>query len=144
MLRKSILIICLMFASLVGEAQIVLPDSLLTVTKSYVYNITSPDTAQAILNTVRKRQTEPVWRIDFAEGDLNYNMRRYLKALSFFERVKEETSLRDSSYLQMLLYQRLMDCYDALNLSDKLIRTIYALRKMAMARDDKAFESMAG
>ena len=30
MLRKSILIICLMFASLVGEAQIVLPDSLLT------------------------------------------------------------------------------------------------------------------
>ena len=143
MLRKSILIICLMFASLVGEAQIVLPDSLLTVTKSYVYNITSPDTAQAILNTVRKRQTEPVWRIDFAEGDLNYNMRRYLKALSFFERVKEEASLRDSSYVQMLLYKRLMDCYDALNLSDKLIRTIYALRKMAMARDDKAFESMA-
>ena len=143
MLRKSILIICLMFASLVGEAQIVLPDSLLTVTKSYVYNITSPDTAQAILNTVRKRQTEPVWRIDFAEGDLNYNMRRYLKALSFFERVKEEASLRDSSYVQMLLYKRLMDCYDALNLNDKLIRTIYALRKMAMARDDKAFESMA-
>ena len=31
MLRKSILIICLMFASLVGEAQIVLPDSLLTI-----------------------------------------------------------------------------------------------------------------
>ena len=143
MLRKSILIICLMFASLVGEAQIVLPDSLLTVTKSYVYNITSPDTAQAILNTVRKRQTEPVWRIDFAEGDLNYNRRRYLKALSFFERVKEEASLRDSSYVQMLLYKRLMDCYDALNLNDKLIRTIYALRKMALARDDKAFESMA-
>ena len=109
MLRKSILIICLMFASLVGEAQIVLPDSLLTVTKSYVYNITSPDTAQAILNTLRKRQTEPVWRIDFAEGDLNYNRRRYLKALSFFESVKAEPSLRDSSYLQMLLYQRLMD-----------------------------------
>ncbi len=30
MLRKSVLIICLMFASLVGEAQIALPDSLLT------------------------------------------------------------------------------------------------------------------
>lgn len=62
MLRKSCLIICLLFASLVGEAQIALPDSLLTVTKSYVYDITSPDTAQAILNTVRERQTEPVWR----------------------------------------------------------------------------------
>ncbi len=34
MLRKSILIICLMFASLVGEAQIVLPDSLLTTSKN--------------------------------------------------------------------------------------------------------------
>ena len=116
-----------------SDVRVVLPDSLLTVTKSYVYNITSPDTAQAILNTVRKLQTEPVWRIDFAEGDLNYNMRRYLKALSFFERVKEEASLRDSSYVQMLLYKRLMDCYDALNLNDKLIRTIYALRKMALA-----------
>ena len=143
MLRKSCLIICLLFASLVGEAQIALPDSLLTVTKSYVYDITSPDTAQAILNTVRERQTEPAWRIDFAEGDLNYNMRRYLKALSFFERVKAEPSLRDSTHVQLLLYKRLMDCYDALNLNDQLIRTIYALRKMAKARGDKAFESMS-
>lgn len=143
MLRKSCLIICLMFASLVGEARITLPDSLLSVTKSYVYDITSPDTAQAILNTVRERQTEPAWRIDFAEGDLNYNMRRYLKALSFFERVKAEPSLRDSTHVQLLLYKRLMDCYDALNLYDQLIRTIYALRKMARAKGDKAFESMA-
>ena len=143
MLRKSCLIICLMFASLVGEARITLPDSLLSVTKSYVYDITSPDTAQAILNTVRERQTEPAWRIDFAEGDLNYNMRRYLKALSFFERVKAEPSLRDSTHVQLLLYKRLMDCYDALNLNDQLIRTIYALRKMAKARGDKAFESMS-
>ena len=143
MLRKSCLIICLMFASLVGEARITLPDSLLSVTKSYVYDITSPDTAQAILNTVRERQTEPAWRIDFAEGDLNYNMRRYLKALSFFERVKAEPSLRDSTHVQLLLYKRLMDCYDALNLNDQLIRTIYALRKMARAKGDKAFESMA-
>ena len=143
MLRKSCLIICLMFASLVGEARITLPDSLLSVTKSYVYDITSPDTAQAILNIVRERQTEPAWRIDFAEGDLNYNMRRYLKALSFFERVKAEPSLRDSTHVQLLLYKRLMDCYDALNLNDQLIRTIYALRKMAKARGDKAFESMS-
>ena len=143
MLRKSCLIICLIFASLVGEAQIALPDSLLTVTKSYVYDITSPDTAQAILNTIRERQTEPAWRIDFAEGELNYNMRRYLKALSFFERVKAEPSLRDSSHVQLLLYKRLMDCYDALNLNDNLIRTIYDLRKMARAKGEKAFESMA-
>jgi AraC-like DNA-binding protein/tetratricopeptide (TPR) repeat protein len=143
MLRESFWVICLLLASLVGEAQAVLPDSLLNVTKSYVYNITSPDTAQTILNIVRERQTEPVWRIDFAEGDLNYNMRRYQKALTFFERIKAESSLSDSTHLQLLLYKRLMDCYDALNLNDALIRTIYDLRKMAKAKGDKAFESMA-
>ena len=143
LVRKGFLIVCMVLVSLVGDAQISLPDSMLTITKSYACNITSPDTAQAILRTIRERQTEPAWRIDFAEGDLNYNMRRYMKALSYFERVKAEPSLRDSSRVQMLLYKRLMDCYDALNLNDQLIRTIYALRKMAKARGDKAFESMS-
>ena len=129
LVRKGFLIVCLVLVSLVGDAQISLPDSMLTITKSYVYNITSPDTAQAILRTIRERQTEPAWRIDFAEGDLNYNMRRYMKALSYFERVKAEPSLKDSTHLQLLLYKRLMDCYDVLNLDDDLIRTIYDLRQ---------------
>ncbi len=140
--RKGFLIVCLVLVSLVGDAQISLPDSMLTITKSYACHITSPDTAQTILRTIRERQTEPAWRIDFAEGDLNYNMRRYLKALSYFERVKAEPSLKDSTHLQLLLYKRLMDCYDVLNLDDDLIRTIYNLRKMARAQGDKAFESM--
>ncbi len=142
LVRKGFLIVCLVLVSLVGDAQISLPDSMLTITKSYACNITSPDTAQTILRTIRERQTEPAWRIDFAEGDLNYNMRRYLKALSYFERVKAEPSLKDSTHLQLLLYKRLMDCYDVLNLDDDLIRTIYNLRKMARAQGDKAFESM--
>lgn len=83
-IRKSFLIVCLVLVSLVGDAQISLPDSMLTITKSYVYNISSPDTAQAILRTIRERQTEPAWRIDFAEGDLNCNMRRYLKGGTMF------------------------------------------------------------
>lgn len=142
LVRKGFLIVCLVLVSLVGDAQISLPDSMLTITKSYACHITSPDTAQAILRTIRERQTEPAWRIDFAEGDLNYNMRRYLKALSYFDRVKAEPSLKDSTHLQLLLYKRLMDCYDVLNLDDDLIRTIYNLRKMARAQGDKAFESM--
>lgn len=142
LVRKGFLIVCLVLVSLVGDAQISLPDSMLTITKSYACHITSPDTAQTILRTIRERQTEPAWRIDFAEGDLNYNMRRYMKALSYFERVKAEPSLKDSTHLQLLLYKRLMDCYDVLNLEDDLIRTIYNLRKMARAQGDKAFESM--
>ena len=35
---------CLFLVSLDGDAQIVVPDSLLNTSKSYAYNITSPDT----------------------------------------------------------------------------------------------------
>ena len=140
---RNLLIACLLTVSLGSEAKINLPDSLLTITKSYVYNITSPDTAQAILDAIRERQSEPTWRIDFAEGDLNFNMRQYLKAVSFFKRVEAESSLRDSTNLQLLLCQRLMDSYDALNLNDEVVRATYNLRKMARASRNKAFESMS-
>ena len=140
---RRILFVCLFLVSLDGDAQIVVPDSLLNTSKSYAYNITSPDTAQAIITAVRKRQLEPAWRIDYAEGELNYNMRRYRKAVSFFERVKAESSLRDSTLLQLLINKRLMDCYDALNLHDDLVRSIFGLRKMAREHGNKAFESMA-
>jgi AraC-like DNA-binding protein len=36
-----------------------------------------------------------------------------------------------------------MDCYDALNLHDDLVRSIFGLRKMAREHGNKAFESMA-
>ena len=140
---RRILFVCLFLVSLDGDAQIVVPDSLLNTSKSYLYNITSPDTAQAIITAVRKRQLEPAWRIDYAEGELNYNMRRYRKAVSFFGRVKAESSLRDSTLLQLLINKRLMDCYDALNLHDDLVRSIFCLRKMAREHGNKAFESMA-
>ena len=140
---RNLLIACLLTVSLGSEAKINLPDSLLTITKSYVYNITSPDTAQAILDAIRERQSEPAWHIDFAEGDLNFNMRQYLKAVSFFKRVEAESSLRDSTNLQLLLCQRLMDSYDALNLNDEVVRATYNLRKMARASRNKAFESMS-
>ena len=143
MMIRILLTIFLFGVSLVSDAKVNLPDSLLTITKSYVYNITSPDTAQAILDAIRERQTEPVWRIDFAEGDLNYNKRRYLKAVSFFERVQAEPSLRDSTYLQMLLYKRLMDCHCELYHADDVVKAISALRKKAKAAGDKAFESMS-
>lgn len=143
MMRRFLLSVCLLTASLTGDAKVNLPDSLLTITKSYVYNITSPDTAQAILDAIRERQTEPAWRIDFAEGDLNFNKRRYLKAVSFFERVQTEPSLRDSTYLQMLLYKRLMDCHCELYHADEVVKAISALRKKAKAAGDKAFESMS-
>jgi AraC-like DNA-binding protein/tetratricopeptide (TPR) repeat protein len=142
MFLRGIIITALLFVSQVGDARQRMPDSLLTIQKAYRYNITSPDTAQAILAAIRERQAEPAWRIDFAEGDLNYNMRRYLKALPFYKRVGESPDIRDSLQVRMLLYKRMMDCYDALMLSDDLVKTVFSLKKMARSCRDKAFESM--
>jgi len=141
-MHRWFLIICLLFVSLVGDAKNSLPDSLLTITKAYTYNITSPDTAQAILDVVRERKLEPEWRIDFAEGDLNLNMRRYQKALAFYERVGKEPVLRDSTRLQLLLLKYQMDCYDALIDADKLTHAIIRLRNLSQSCGDKAFEAM--
>ena len=141
-MHRGVLIISLLFVSLVGDAKISLPDSLLTITKAYTYNITSPDTAQAILDVVRERKLEPEWRVDFAEGDLNLNMRRYHQALTYYERVGKEPSLRDSTRLQLLLLKNQMDCYDALIDADKLTQTIVRLRNLSRSCGDKAFETM--
>lgn len=142
-MKKGLLISCLLVVSLISDAKVNLPDSLLTISKSYVYNITSPDTAQAILDAIRERQLEPTWRIDFAEGDLYFNKRRYLKALSFFERVQAERSLRDSTRLQLVLGQRLMDCHCELYHGAEVVEAISALRKKAKDCGDKAFVSLA-
>lgn len=139
---RGFLTVCLLTVSLVGDAKVQLPDSLLTITKAYVYNISSPDTAQAILETIRERNLAPQWRVDFAEGDLNFNMRRYMKALPFYDRVQKSSALRDSTYLQLLLYKRQMDCYDALISGDQLTEVIFHLRKLAQSSHDKAFEAM--
>lgn len=140
---RLLLSICLMAVSLGSDAQLVVPDSLLTIGKSEYYMISSPDTAQAILRDIRERQLEPEWRVDFAEGNLNYNMRRFLKALPFYRRVKTDPAVSDSTQVQLLVLKRLADCYYALCNDDELVETIVALGNKAKACGDKTFESMS-
>lgn len=143
MIRKSLYIVCWLMVSLASDAKISLPDSLLTISKSHYYFISSPDTTRAILETIRERQLEPEWRITLAEGDLNYYQRDYPKALTFYGRVKADPSVTDSAHVQMLLLKRMADSYEAINKNDELVEAIYALRKMAKASGNKAFESMS-
>lgn len=143
MKTRILLSVCLLTASLTGDAKVNLPDSLLTIRKSEYYMISSPDTAQAILRGIRERQLEPEWRVDFAEGDLNYNMRRFLKALPFYRRVKTDPAVSDSTQVQLRVLKRLADCYYALYNDDELVETIVALGNKAKACGDKAFVSMS-
>lgn len=139
---RAILTACLMVVSLGSSAQVHLPDSLLSVNKAYTYFFTSPDTAQAILQTVRERKLEAESLIDYAEGDLNFNMRQCLKALPYFEKVKNNPAVRDSNFVQMLVLKRMMECYDAIYDEDNMIEITLQLRKKAHAIGNKAFEAM--
>lgn len=142
MMSKNLLIAGLLMVSLSSDAQISVPDSLLSVNKAYTYFFTSPDTAQVILNRVRERQLDAESYIDFAEGDLNFYMRQYLKAKPLYQKVKENPAVRDSSFVQMMVLKRLMDCCDALYQEEELIENMYLLRKKAKAAGNKAFEAM--
>ena len=142
MMNKNLLIAGLLMVSLSSDAQMSLPDSLLSVRKAFTYFFVSPDTAQAILNTVRERQLESESLIDYAEGDLNFHGRQYLKALPFYERVKNNPSVRDSNFVQMIVMKRLMECHDALYNEDQLIESTIQLRRKAQTNGDKAFEAM--
>ena len=132
----------MLFVSLVGDAKIVVPDSLLDVKKSYLFFITSPDTAQAIINTLRERKAAPDWRLDLAEGDMYFNMRRYLTALTYYNKVDGREEISDSTHIQLIILKRMMDCYDELLDSDHLVRTLMRLRNLAESNHNKAFEAM--
>ena len=142
MKARVYLIVCLLFVSLVGDAKIVVPDSLLDVKKSYLFFITSPDTAQAIINTLRRRKAAPEWRLDLAEGDMHYNARRYLTALTYYNKVDGREEISDSTHIQLIILKRMMDCYDELIDSDHLVRTLMRLRNLAERNHNKAFEAM--
>ena len=142
MKKKGLLLVCMMLVSLISDAQISLPDSLLSVEKAYTYFFISPDTAKAILETVREQKRAPEHYIDYAEADLNFNKRQFLKALPLYEKVRNNPAIRDSSFVQMLVLKRIMECCDALYDEDKMIETTLQLRKLAQKRGDKAFEAM--
>ena len=139
---RNLLTVCMLLVSLVGDAKIVVPDSLLDVKKSYLFFITSPDTAHAIINTLRERKTVPEWRLDLAEGDMYYNARRYLTALTYYNKVDGREEISDSTHIQLILLKRMMDCYDELIDSDHLVRTLMRLRNLAESNHNKAFEAM--
>ena len=132
----------MLLVSLVGDAKIVVPDSLLDVKKSYLFFITSPDTAHAIINTLRERKAVPEWRLDLAEGDMYYNARRYLTALTYYNKVDGREEISDSIHIQLIFLKRMMDCYDELLESNHLVRTLMRLRTLAERNHNKAFEAM--
>ena len=100
---RLLLSLGLFLLSMVGDAKDRLPDAMLTLDKAYYYCIAKPDTSLAIIEAMRQRQMAPEWQLDMAEGDVNYGMRRYLKALTFYQKIEDSGAVKDSTRVQLLL-----------------------------------------
>ena len=141
-ITKLITLVATMAVTMGGGAKTVIPDSLLTIKKAYSYTITSIETSMAIVQAMRQRQMEPQWQLDIVEGSLNYNIRRFRKALAIYERAYEAPEIADSTYIQMKLLKRMMDCCDALLYDKELMDYTLRLKNKASNCEDKAYEAM--
>lgn len=140
-MKRLFLIISLLSASLLSEAAIVLPDSMLTIRK--VYDTAGSDTSTAIIQTMRERQLAPSWQLDMAEGDCYYAMLDYTKGLMFYERAYASPDIKDSIYVQMDLLKRLMRSHDILFNEEELVTYLHELRQRALQYQHDAYLSMA-
>ena len=142
-MKSVALAILLLLTPHLCGAKIVLPDSMYSVRTAYAYNLTNPDTALAIIETLRERQVIPDWRAEMIEGDFQYGNRRYMNAVPFYERALVNEAVGDSILVQLELLNRLVYCYDVLNDYDALATTIVRLHEKSNETNLKAYDAKA-
>lgn len=140
-MKRLYIIICLLAASLYSDARIVLPDSMLTLSKAYT--TTNSDTSLAIIQTMRQRQLAPTWQLDMAEADYCYATLDYTKALQLYQSVYESGKAKDDAALYMALLARLMQTHDIMYNEDELVSYIHELKKTARRYKNDTYLAMA-
>lgn len=140
-MKRLYIIICLLAASLYSDARIVLPDSMLTLSKAYT--TTNSDTSLAIIQAMRQRQLAPTWQLDMAEADYCYATLDYTKALQLYQSVYESGKAKDDAALYMALLARLMQTHDIMYNEDELVSYIHELKKTARRYKNDTYLAMA-
>lgn len=140
-MKRLYIIICLLAASLYSDARMVLPDSMLTLSKAYT--TTNSDTSLAIIQTMRQRQLAPTWQLDMAEADYCYATLDYTKALQLYQSVYESGKAKDDAALYMALLARLMQTHDIMYNEDELVSYIHELKKTARRYKNDTYLAMA-
>lgn len=140
-MKRLYIIICLLAASLYSDARMVLPDSMLTLSKAYT--TTNSDTSLAIIQTMRQRQLAPTWQLDMAEADYCYATLDYTKALQLYQSVYESGKAKDDAALYMALLARLMQTHDIMYNEDELVTYIHELKKAARRYKNDTYLAMA-
>lgn len=141
-----LLVVWLAFSGLVsanGGGSADLPDSVLTEDHIYKYLYTDRPKSERIMAEMRRRATLPTWKLDYIEGDLNYNTGRIREALTYYNAALESRHAMGNDTLQMELLHRQISCYDGLHDEVNKMRCIERLMALAKRLKDKPMESIA-
>lgn len=120
-----------------------LPDSLLTVENVYKYTFTDFELARQIMEQLRKKQTDPEYELDTAEGDLYYNREKFYQALRFYSRALESKPVGENPKRYMEQVHRMISCYDGQHNEIKKAQYVELLLKKAKECGDEAMQSVA-
>ena len=140
-MRNLLLIVSLLSASLLSDARIVVPDSMLTI--EYAYRTAKTDTSMAIVQTMRERHLAPEWLLDMTEGDYFYATLDYTKATKLYERAYADNDSRSNPETEMELLKRLVHTHDIMYNEDELVKYIHELRQKAIRHKNEAYLSTA-
>ncbi len=140
-MRNLLLIVSLLSASLLSDARIVVPDSMLTI--DHAYRTAKTDTSMAIVQTMRERHLAPEWLLDMTEGDYFYATLDYTKATKLYERAYADKDSRSNPETEMELLKRLVHTHDIMYNEDELVKYIHELRQKAIRHKNEAYLSTA-
>lgn len=140
-MRRLLFIVSLLTASLLSNATITLPDSMLTIKNAY--SATNSDTSLAIIQAMRQRQLAEKWQLDMAEADYCYATMDYTKALQLYQAVYESGEAKSDATIYLALLARLMQTHDIMYDEDELVTYLVELKDVAKRNKNKAFLAMA-
>lgn len=140
-MRRLLFIVSLLTASLLSNATITLPDSMLTIKNAY--SATNSDTSLAIIQAMRQRQVAEKWQLDMAEADYCYATMDYTKALRLYQAVYESGKAKSDINIYLALLARLMQTHDIMYDEDELVTYLVELHNAAERHKNKAYMAMA-
>ncbi len=92
---------------------------------------------------MRRRKTLSLWKLDYTEGDLDYNTGRYRETLKHYKAALESRHVQSNDTLQMELLHRQISCYDGLHDESSKMRCVKQLMSVAKKSGHRPMESIA-
>ncbi len=137
------LLVCMFFLADDISAGIHIPDSFLNEEKVYEYSVSAPDTALAIIQTMREREMLDRWDLDYMEGNYYVNQRQYRKARTLYLQAIEESEAVYIPRRQMQIMMRLIAVDDLLYDDDEMIAYAFRMERIAKNSHDSSFFEVA-